>query len=107
MLVLNRHHLKNRPWPESAVYVGRGHPLGNPFVIGRDGDRAGVLRLYEVWLREHLDRGDAAIVSAMRALRADSSLVCSCAPLPCHGHIIAAEWQARYARMVGAESATD
>ncbi|MGC1612799.1 MAG: DUF4326 domain-containing protein [Pseudolabrys sp.] len=25
--------------PHGAVYCGRGSPYGNPFVIGRDGDR--------------------------------------------------------------------
>jgi hypothetical protein len=29
------------------VYIGRGSVWGNPFVIGKDGDRAEVIRKYE------------------------------------------------------------
>jgi hypothetical protein len=35
-----------------VVYVGRPSVLGNPFVIGRDGDRATVVDKYLRWLRE-------------------------------------------------------
>lgn len=45
--------------PAVAVYIGRGSKWGNPFVIGRDGDRAEVITKYERWLRtqHHLLRG--------------------------------------------------
>jgi hypothetical protein len=32
------------------VYVGRPGPLGNPFVVGRDGSRAEVIAKYRRWL---------------------------------------------------------
>jgi hypothetical protein len=32
------------------VYIGRPSIWGNPFVIGRDGDRAEVIGQYEAWL---------------------------------------------------------
>lgn len=43
------------------VYIGRGSIWGNPFKIGRDGDRAEVLRKYKAYLlrgegRHLLDR---------------------------------------------------
>jgi Domain of unknown function (DUF4326) len=33
--------------PHGAVYCGRGSPYGNPFVIGRDGDRDQVCERFE------------------------------------------------------------
>ena len=69
--VYNKHH-KNAP--ADAVYVGRGTIWGNPFVIGKDGDRDAVCDLFERQVIPHLD------VSALRG----KHLVCYCAPLRCH-----------------------
>ena len=33
IIIVNKHHGK------SGEYIGRGSPLGNPFVIGKDGSR--------------------------------------------------------------------
>jgi hypothetical protein len=33
-----------------VVYIGRPSKWGNPFVIGRDGDRRAVIAKYEAWL---------------------------------------------------------
>ena len=41
--------------PADAVYVGRGSPWGNPFVIGKDGDRDDVCDLFEAETLPHLD----------------------------------------------------
>lgn len=38
--VLNKHHAGI---PADAVYIGRGSKWGNPFRLGRDGDRATVI----------------------------------------------------------------
>jgi hypothetical protein len=72
------------------VYIGRknaawGLPESkwmNPFVIGTDGDRATVLRLYEQYLNE-----SPALQAALPELRG-KTLVCWCAPLACHGDIL-------------------
>lgn len=73
------------------VYIGRpnrrrglaGSAWANPFVIGRDGDRAEVIAMYEVYL---LLRGDLrARIGELRGKR----LACWCAPLACHGHVLA------------------
>ncbi len=45
--VLNKH---THGIPEGAVYIGRGSPWGNRFVIGRDGTRDEVCDKYEAWL---------------------------------------------------------
>jgi hypothetical protein len=38
-------------------YVGRPSPLGNPWVIGRDGTREEVLAKYRAWLRRQWRQG--------------------------------------------------
>ncbi len=64
--------------PKDAVYIGRGSPYGNPFVIGIHGDREEVCDRFE---REVLPKLD---VSALRG----RDLVCYCSPKRCHGHAI-------------------
>ncbi len=99
MRVLNRHHLKQGQWPAGAVYVGRGHPLGNPYRIGPDGDRGAVIAQYRARLVAKLDAGDRAIFAALRAMAEGTDLVCSCAPKPCHAEVIADVWHKRIAPM--------
>lgn len=60
--------------PKDAVYVGRGSPWGNPFVIGTHGDRDAVCEKFEQEILPTLD------VSALRG----KDLVCFCAPKRCH-----------------------
>ncbi len=68
--------------PDGAVYIGRGSKWGNPFIIGRDGDRDEVIAKYERWLADqhHLLR-------ALDELQG-RDLVCFCAPRPCHGDLL-------------------
>ena len=77
--VLNRHRAGI---PTGAVYIGRGSKWGNPFVIGRDGDRAAVIAKYERYLRSRHD-----LLRALDELRG-KDLVCFCAPLACHGDLL-------------------
>ena len=66
------------------VYVGRPSPFGNPFVIGRDGDRTAVILRYRTWLL-----AQPALVERVRRELAAKVLGCWCAPLPCHGDVLA------------------
>lgn len=70
--VLNRRHAGV---PARAAYIGRGSKWGNPFVIGRDGDRATVIAKHEWWLADRYELHGR-------------DLVCFCAPLPCHGDLL-------------------
>jgi Domain of unknown function (DUF4326) len=67
------------------VYVGRGRGSrwDNPFVIGRDGDRADVIAKYERWLLTQPE-----LLAAVPELRG-RTLGCWCAPHPCHGDVLA------------------
>jgi hypothetical protein len=64
--------------PEGAVYVGRGSKWGNPFMIGKDGNRETVILKYKLWLRRQ-----ASLLEALGELRG-KDLVCYCAPKSCH-----------------------
>lgn len=65
------------------VYIGRPGPWGNPFVLGRDGDRDTVLAKYRAWLAEHPELIDRA----KHELRG-KALGCFCKPLACHGDVL-------------------
>ncbi|WP_018949030.1 DUF4326 domain-containing protein [Thioalkalivibrio sp. ALMg11] len=69
--------------PPGAVYIGRGGPWGNPFVLGRDGDRETVIAKY----RSHL-LARPELVERARAELAGKDLVCFCAPAACHGDVL-------------------
>jgi hypothetical protein len=78
--VLNQHKDGR---PASAVYIGRPSPFGNPFAIGRDGDREAVMEKYITWLADQ-----PVLVDRARRELAGKDLVCWCAPAACHGHVL-------------------
>lgn len=81
-LVLNIH--SDPPAAVSAgVYIGRPSIWGNPFQIGKDGDRAQVISKYRRWLQKQPD-----LIERMKRELKGRDLVCYCAPLMCHGDVI-------------------
>jgi hypothetical protein len=64
------------------VYIGRPSKWGNPFEIGKDGDRETVIQKYREWIltQPHL-------LSALPELRG-KVLGCWCAPKACHGDVL-------------------
>lgn len=81
-LILNKHR---SGIPRNAVYIGRGSDWGNPFEIGKDGDRAEVIEKYRNWLR-----GQNDLLSRIEPELKNKNLVCYCAPKACHGDILLA-----------------
>ena len=83
----------DRNIPKTAVYVGRPTPWGNPFAIGRDGDRKTVIAKYRRWLWKRMQ--DGRIDRDRLADLAGKDLVCHCAPGPCHAQVLAraAKWE--------------
>lgn len=82
-----------------GIYIGRPSLLGNPFVIGKDGDRAKVIEKYRIWLWAQVKARGAVFEELVRikklAERQDVHLVCWCRPeLSCHGDVVQAciEW---------------
>jgi len=74
----------------NGVYIGRGSKWGNPFPIGKDGSRAEVITKYIAYLLRH-----QALLDALPELK-DKMLVCFCAPLACHGDVLARYADAPY-----------
>lgn len=64
------------------VYMGRGGPFGNAYVLGPDGDRQEVIRKFRIDFYERL-KFDAAWKKLVDALQG-KRLACHCAPLECH-----------------------
>jgi len=65
------------------VYIGRPGKWGNPFVIGRDGDRGQVIARYREWIMTQ-----PRLLAALGELRG-KRLGCFCAPAACHGDVLA------------------
>ena len=84
MKVLNKH---KDIIPAEAVYVGRGSPWGNPFIIGKDGDRMQVIHKYQKLVNENMLSNYPEFYEWLLPLK-DKDLVCFCAPLPCHADIL-------------------
>jgi RNA recognition motif-containing protein len=66
------------------VYVGRPSVWGNPFVIGRDGDKADRIRKYRAWIM-----GQPELVARAKQELRGRVIACWCKPEACHGDILA------------------
>ncbi|MBU3865545.1 DUF4326 domain-containing protein [Streptomyces sp. 4503] len=93
--VVDLHGHRDDPAYADVVYVGRpqfkggwrlyGHPLANPFRVGRDGDAARCVARYQAWLDAHPE----LLARHLPALRG-KRLGCWCAPgQPCHARVLA------------------
>lgn len=80
MKVFNR---KDKDVPDGAVYIGRGSPYGNPYRIGKDGNRDEVISKYETYLRSN-PALQALVLSRLKG----KNLSCYCSPKPCHGDVL-------------------
>jgi hypothetical protein len=65
------------------VLIDRTTSLGNPYVIGRDGDRGQVIAAFARYVVHRPD-----LMALLPGLRG-RVLGCHCAPLPCHGDVLA------------------
>ncbi len=83
-----------RPDGKRSIFVARPSALGNPFKIGRDGDRDECIAKYATWLDTQL--ADPATAAARKfaglqkalAKYGTLTLVCWCAPERCHAEVI-------------------
>jgi len=64
------------------IYIGRPSRWGNPFIIGKHGDREEVIEKYRLWIQLQ-----PKLLAALPELRG-KALGCFCAPLPCHGDVL-------------------
>lgn len=68
--------------PQGALCIGRPGKWGNPFIIGRDGNRDEVVAKYRSFIL-----GSPQLIAALHEL-AGKHLVCWCAPCACHGDLL-------------------
>jgi len=72
----------NKRSSQDGVYIGRPSKWGNPFEIGKHGDRAEVIAKFEAYLVNH-----PTLANELHELKG-KNLVCWCAPLACHGDVL-------------------
>lgn len=95
--VINKHY-DSRP----GEYIGRPSVLGNPFVLGEDGNREEVVDKYRRWLWKNI-QGDGPVLRELFRLKEQTRkgeliLICWCKrpdkEVACHGDVIeqALQW---------------
>lgn len=70
--------------PAGAVYIGRGSKWGNPFVIGKDGTRDEVIQKFAEYALDILVENPNWLAEIR-----NKDVYCYCAPLRCHGDVLA------------------
>ncbi len=75
-------HCKRSPFD---VYVGRPGPFGNPFVLGKDGNREEVIAKYRAFVNEPQQFN---FVQRLKRELRGKTLGCWCAPKACHGDVL-------------------
>jgi Domain of unknown function (DUF4326) len=65
------------------VQIDRQTKWGNPFIIGKDGDRSEVVEKYREWVVQQPELMDS--ITELRGKR----LGCHCSPALCHGDVLA------------------
>ena len=81
-----------REWIGKGEYVGRGTPLGNPYIMKNESQRESVIAHYRIWLKYKMT-GNNKVSQEMKRLavinkQEDLNLVCWCSPKVCHADII-------------------
>lgn len=82
-----------KKWDKGAIYIGRGSPLGNPFVMQSEEDRDFVCDKYQEWFDAQINRKNEVVLKELRriyniAKHQDVILGCYCYPKRCHGETI-------------------
>jgi len=82
---------KTIQWEGKTVTLHEvGQPdMGNPFKIGRDGDRSEVVEKYRKHLWKQIQQRPPTLLQFLHSLTEDHVLYCHCSPLPCHCDVIA------------------
>lgn len=79
-------NIRKGKYQSADVYIGRPSKWGNPFVLDSchsHDERLEVIEKYRAWLQSQL-----ALLAALPELKG-KTLGCWCAPLPCHGDVLA------------------
>ena len=77
------YNIKSKIIPKNAIYIGRPSKWGNPFSIGKDGNRDEVIKKYENWIQLQ-----PILLQEIKNELRGKDLICFCHPLKCHGDVI-------------------
>jgi len=69
--------------PADCVRVDRRTRFGNPYVLGKDGDRGQVIEKFEQYLRSNEE-----LLRAVKQELRGKNVACWCAPMACHGDVL-------------------
>ena len=69
------------------IRVDRTSVWGNPFVLGKHGNRNEVIDKYADWIAERPEL--IKMLSDLMIKSGVNRLACWCAPMRCHGHVLA------------------
>lgn len=73
-------NIKNKVYFD--IYGGRPGPLGNPFIIGKDGTRDEVCDKYEEWFKKEINTNSQFLKAVLGCK--GKVVGCYCAPERCH-----------------------
>lgn len=86
---------KKKNKTSGGIYIGRPGLYGNPYSIGKDGNREEVIIKYKDYFDNEINlKGvfyENIIFLLELAKKDDLNLICWCNPLACHGDVIK-EW---------------
>ena len=73
---------KSDPASKNYIYVGRPTKWGNPFIVGKDGNRIDVVEKFRKWICDQPN-----LINELDELKG-RNLACWCVPLACHADIL-------------------
>lgn len=77
------HNKYHQTAPSDAIYIGRGSPFGNPYIIGKHGNRDEVCDKYMEYVKAR-----PSLIRKIRKELKGKDLVCFCSPKRCHGDLL-------------------
>ena len=86
-------NLKHSLLKHPTIQIDRRTWLGNPFILGPDGNRATVIEKYKVWFDQQMLSNEEFKEKFYDMCKSYAhyeivQLACWCSPQPCHGDII-------------------
>ena len=79
--------------PENSVPIYRPTKFGNPFILGKDGNRTEVIDKYINWIKSQPELLELAKIELK-----GKNLICCCSPKKCHG-----DWLLNYVNSIQIE----
>lgn len=82
MLSMSKTKVVNKRFQDYDIYIGRPSKWGNPYSIGKDGNRQEVIDKYRKYILNNPE-----LLKSLPELKG-KRLGCWCFPLACHGDVL-------------------